>query len=154
MMSSQDSVCPSCGARSYNGTGRQQQVAYVKELPSMQRPMFATAFIGLSIIGTAGAFLLAASYKFMPSIGALTQLASTFGTLSSFMPYFLALVGILSLGAVYGSLKGNRWAWKVGLVASLLELISIITPNLLGFVVGIVSIYFLTTKPVKTWFRK
>ena len=159
-MSPADNACPSCGtsaqngARNYGSSRQQQEVAYVKALPSGHRPIVATALAGLAVIGSVGAFLLADAYKFIPSISALNQFASTFGAFSSVMPYFLALVGILSLGAAYGFLKGNSWAWKVGLVASALELITIITPNLLGFAVGIVSIYFLTTKPVKNWLHK
>ena len=116
--------------------------------------MIATALAGMAVIGSIGAFLLADAYKFIPSTSALNKFASTFSAFSSIMPYFLALVGIISLGAAYGFLKGNSWAWKVGLVASALELITITTPNLLGFAVGIVSIYILTTKPIKNWLHK
>lgn len=158
-MSPSGDVCPSCGANARNyGSGRQQQqqqqVAYVKTLSSGNRPIFATVLSGLAVVGAVGAFLLAASYNFLPSMSALTQFSSSFSGFASFMPYFLALVGIASIVAAYGFLKGNHWAWKVGLIASVLEVITIITPNLLGLAVGIVSIYFLTTKPVKSWLRK
>ncbi len=157
-MSSSDSVCPSCGAttsssnRNYGSS--QQQVSYVKSLSSGHRPVGAAALTGLAVIGAVNAFLSADAYTFIPGVGVLKQFASSFGALTSFMPYFLALVGILSLGAAYGFIKGNHWSWKVGMVTSVLEAITIITPNLLGLAIGVVSLYFLSTRSVKNWLRK
>ena len=153
-MSSADAVCPSCGASYRNAGGsRTQQVAYVKELPTGKRPGLASAFVGLSVIGAIGAFLLAGSYKFIPSMGVFNSLASSFSSLAGAMPYLLGVVGIISLVAAFGFFKGNRWAWRVGLLASLLEILTIIAPNPLGLLVGIISLYFLTTRPVKAWLR-
>jgi hypothetical protein len=159
IMSATDSACPSCGARINASSSKsygsaQQQVSYVKELSNGKRPFGATALAGLGFIGAIGSFLLAGSYNIIPSISALSQISSTFGALSSIMPYFLAFTGIFSLISVYGFVRGNRWAWKIGALASILQVLSIISPNLLGLFVGIVSLYFLTSKPVKNWLRK
>lgn len=149
-VSSSDGVCPSCGAstRNLGGSRGQQQVSYVKELKTTFRPTYVSVLSGVSAIGGIGAFLLAGGV--LPKVGALIGL----GAAASAIPYFLGLVGIISLGAAFGFFEAKSWAWKVGLVASLLEIVSVISPNILGLVVGVASLYLMTNGQVKHWLHK
>ena len=158
-MSLSDRTCPRCGASGAsvgaNTSGRMNtQVAYVKELSTSKRPKAALVLTTLGVIGAVTSFLLAGSMNFIPSISALNSVTSTFSSVSSYMPYFLAVVGVIALLAAFGFWKGARWAWKAGLVFGVLEVVSIISPNVLGLLVGIASIGLLMTSSVKNWLRK
>ena len=67
---------------------------------------------------------------------------------------FLVLLGVLQFAAAYGFLVGANWSWWLGMIAGVLSIISILGLNLIGFVIGIMMVYYLTRPHVKEWFHQ
>ena len=92
--------------------------------------------------------------------------------LDNFDTIFLAtgviylLLGLLALAVAYGFLKGSGWAWTFGLVLAIINVISqLIGPVLnmnasalvtaiIGAIVPLIIIYYLTRPKVKAFFGK
>ena len=75
--------------------------------------------------------------------------------------YFIVILGFLLISAVYGLLKGMRWAWWVVLVVFLIngigDVVSVISGGGLNGISGIVIIsafiIYMTRPNVRTYFK-
>lgn len=70
-------------------------------------------------------------------------------------------MGSLTFGLAIGYLGGSRWAWMLGIVfgtinlaGSTVEIVIGLLPNILGIVLSIVTIYYLTRPHVRAFFGK
>jgi len=74
---------------------------------------------------------------------------------SGFLGAALIIVGLISLFLAWGLWAGQRWARMTALVFAILNLIvSLVSRNLIGFVIEIIIVYYLTRPNVKQFFTK
>ena len=125
--------CPACGTPVGQSAS---PISYSSAPTPVQRP--------------AGITILAA----LAGLGALATLA--FGlvfTLFGFGLIFVA-IGILEFGVAYGFWSGASWAWWLGMIVAVLNILSIITFNVVGLFIGLAILYYLTRPHVKAWFKE
>jgi len=67
---------------------------------------------------------------------------------------FLVIVGLISLAVAYGFWTGSGWGWWLGIILAILQIVSIFSLNVIGFIIGIIMVYYLTRPHVKAWFHK
>jgi ribosomal protein L32 len=162
LASDNEAKCPKCGtalntsnsAAYQKGSQQSQVVLYPKDVTKNHstKPKLIIGLSAISALGTAESFAYFAKINLNPSLGMLSTLTSWVPSyLVSYMPYFVGLAGFLFLASAFGYFKRTRWAWKVGLVSSVVGVASIFAPNLFGFVAGAVSLALLFTNPVKHW---
>jgi len=112
------------------------------------RPTGVTILAILTILG--GVFLLI--------FAAILLAASSFVFLSSGMLVgigaALVVFALISFGVAYGMWTGAKWAWWLGIIVAILDIISIISFNVIGLIVGLVMLYYLTRAHVKVWFHE
>jgi hypothetical protein len=87
-------------------------------------------------------------------LGGLAELG--FGLIFSLFGFGLIFVvfGLIELAVAYGFWTGASWGWWLGIIGAVLDLISIVTFDVIGFIIGIVMLYYLTRPHVKMWFHK
>ncbi|MHB1908300.1 MAG: zinc-ribbon domain-containing protein [Nitrososphaerales archaeon] len=159
-VSATDQRCTNCGAviGSESNTTRQsrmatQQVVYPKNQGYKgKRPVQVMSLMALSLFSAVESFLFVGNVNLNPKIAELSSISSSLGYLLNYAPYFLEITGLLSLIAVFGYFKGDSWAWKVGLAASVFGAITLLAPNLLGFCAAVASLVILLTKTSRSWF--
>jgi hypothetical protein len=72
----------------------------------------------------------------------------------------LIIIAILSFILAWGFLKGKRWAWLLGVVLSVLEIIggavSIFSasPSVLGLIIAVIVLVYLFLPSTKAWFTQ
>lgn len=103
----------------------------------------------LEVIAALFVLLGAAAFGFIGALG----IGSLIGAISGFGSALLVIIGIILLFGAYGLWLGHRWGYWLGIVVACLGIISIATLDVLGFVVGILVLYYLTRKRTKKWFR-
>jgi ribosomal protein L32 len=164
LASDHEAKCPKCGvaqgrnradpAPYQRGYQQSQVVLYPKEVTTSHtpKPKLAMGLSVLSAFGGAESFAYAAGINLNPSISTMSALTTWIpSALSSYMPYLVGFAGLLLLASAFGYVKRTRWAWKIGLVSSVFGVASLSAPNLLGFIVGAVSLGLLLTNPIKHW---
>ncbi len=78
-----------------------------------------------------------------------SSILSGFGAVVMVVGIIVAVIGIV-IG--YGLWKGMKWAWWLEVIFSALSIISILTLNIIGFIVGIIVLYYMTRKNTKAYF--
>jgi hypothetical protein len=78
------------------------------------------------------------------------------GLITSFFGFGLIFVvlGLLELGVAYGYWIGASWAWWLGIIVAVIDVISIVSLNVISLIIGLVMLYYLTRPHVKAWFHK
>jgi hypothetical protein len=147
--------CASCGSQTtpqaavspYSSAPAPSSYSSTSVTPAtMQRPTGVTilavlAFLGGLIFlgfGVAAGSILS---LFLPGLGVGIEI-------------LFLVFALIQFAIGYGFWTGARWAWWLGLIGALLNIVSIIGANVFGFVIGIVMLYYLTRPHVKMWFRK
>ncbi len=113
-----------------------------------ERPLGITIISILEIIGAIYLFLAAAAL----STVSLFSLGFLLGAVSGFGSLVLLILGIVLLLSAYGLWYGKRWAWWLELAVSGIMILSVAVLNIVGFVVGLMLVYYLTRNYVKKWF--
>jgi hypothetical protein len=139
--------CPSCGApvstsMSTSSSGSPPTVPSPAPsyspgpASSMQRPT------GVTILAV------------LAGLGGLVLIG--FGLIFTLFGFGLIFVvfGLLELGVVYGYWTGASWAWWLGIIVSVLDILSIVTFDVIGLIIGLIMLYYLTRPHVKTWFHR
>lgn len=100
--------------------------------------------------------LASAGYSGLASLG-----AGTIATLLIIFGAVLLILGILYLVVAVGFLGGKGWGWTLGLVVSVISIISNIAQiasgnvsSAFGLIIGIIILYYLTRPHVKAFFGK
>ena len=110
---------------------------------------------GISIISILEAiaalflFLGATAFSSIPFYG-MRGIISAIAGLGAIV---LLISGVLLLFSAIGLWYGSRWGWWLELVLSGILILSITVIDVLGFVIGLVLIYYITRPNVKKWFR-
>ena len=85
--------------------------------------------------------------------GLIAPYAILTGALLQFSGILLFVMCVLLLFTAYGFMKGTPWGWWIGILVGGVSILSIAISDLLGFVFGLILIYYLTRPYVKRWFR-
>lgn len=90
----------------------------------------------------------------LAGLGALALIA--FGALSVGAGIGIAfiIIGLIEFAVAYGFWTGASWGWYLGIIGAILDIISIVTFNVVALIIGIIMLYYLTRPNVKAWFRK
>lgn len=90
----------------------------------------------------------------LAAIGALALIG--FGLLSSLFGFGLVFVvfGLVEFAVAYGFWTGASWGWWLGIIAAVLDILSIVTLDVFALIIGIIMLYYLTRPHVKAWFHK
>ena len=142
--------------------------------PKPPRPTGVTVLAILAILGglgglAFGGLLLAAAaiVSTLDLTAAYPQLVMynlTAGTIGAILGIFgavLLILGLLYLVMGIGFLGGKSWAWTLGMIAAVLSIVINIPSliffgpsNILGLIIAIIILYYLTRTRVKAFFGK
>ncbi len=105
----------------------------------------------ISILEVLGAFFVLLGVAAFSAVH-LLGLGSIIGIIAGFGGTLLLICGVILLFSAYGAWSGERWGWWLNMVIAGFLVLSIALLDILGFVIGLVMIYYLTRKYVKKWF--
>jgi len=111
----------------------------------------------LSLLGALAFFALGALVGVVPEAGIMGGLFAAVGAVVGGLLLILALVGFV---LAYGFWTGKGWAWILGIIFSIIGiiigLVSIIgnPSSIIGIIINVLIIYYLTRPHVKAWFGK
>src|SRR5213080_3422230 len=118
--------------------------------------------IGLGlVIGTYAASqitssLAAAGYPGLASLG-----AGTIAAIITAIGAVFLILGLLDVAVGVGFLGGKGWAWTLGMIVSIIGIVLDVVQigfgaysNVLGLIIGIIIVYYLTRPHVKAFFGK
>jgi hypothetical protein len=168
------SSCPSCGAEvavpmtigahvsgssssssSSHWRSGSGHLDYASPITTRAKPTSATILTVLAALGGLDAILIAVNMNFLGKLLPSLTIGSSLGLASGSIPfYFMSILGAVSLVSAYLFYKGNNKAWSIGLFFSVLNVLSILWSNYVGFVFGLVTLYFLTRFETKNWFHR
>jgi hypothetical protein len=148
----------SSSAGSHTGSWRpntRDHLDYANPMTTREKPMAATILTALAALGGVDALLIAVNLNFLAKVVPSLTVGSALGLLNGSIPlYFMSVLGVASLASAYLFFRGNSRAWRVGLVFSVLDVLSILWSNYVGFAFGLASLYFLTRFETKVWFHR
>ncbi|HIH50085.1 MAG: hypothetical protein ABSE71_00060 [Candidatus Micrarchaeaceae archaeon] len=113
------------------------------------RPTGIAILTALYVIGAVFLFLIAGAFGLISSLG----LSGVIGAVSGFGSAVLVIAGLVLLVTAFGLWEGHHWGWWLALVVAVLSIISIGVLDVIGFIVGVLSFWYLTRKNIKKWFR-
>jgi hypothetical protein len=142
--------------------------------PKPPRPTGVTILAILAILGGIGGLLvggvllaaaaivgtldLSATY---PQLASYNLTSATIGVLLGIFGAVILILGLLYLVMGIGFLGGKGWAWTLGMIVAVLSLIIDIPSaiffgptNVLGIIIAIIILYYLTRTRVKAFFGK
>lgn len=157
--------CPNCGQDLTRPAPAPQARAPSVPEQILERPTGVTILAALQVLAGLifcifGALLLALA-GFLGLMGASPEIP--------FFPLFLGgivmgvvggimlIIGIASFAVAYGYMNGRGWAWTVGLVIAAIGLILglfSLPEGVVGFLIDVLIIYYLTRPHVKRFFGK
>src|SRR5208283_110240 len=114
------------------------------QTPPRKRPTGVTILAILTLLG--GIFLLIFA-AIVLAVGAFVGFLS--GAVLDGVGAALIIFALISFAVTYGMWTGTKWAWWLGIIVAVLDLISIISFNVIGLIIGLVMLYFLTRPHVK-----
>jgi len=113
------------------------------------RPTGIAILTALYIIGAVFLFFGAGTFGFVSRLG----LSSMTSAIAGFGGAVLVVCGIILLIGAYGLWEGHHWGWWLAMIVSVLGIISIGVFDVIGFIVGLISLWYLTRKNVRKWFK-
>ena len=116
----------------------------------MNRPTGVTVLAILQLLGGLLMLVIAAGLSAVSSFVGRGFLIAFGGLISG----VLAIFGLIGLATAYAFWTGQSWGWWLGIIAAVLDIISIVTLNVINFVIGIIILYYLTRPHVKSWFHE
>lgn len=114
-----------------------------------KRPLGVALITLLEVIAAIYLFLGAASFsliRYFIGFGNIVSVVAGFGVA------LLLIMGIVLLFSAYGLWRGTSWGWWLGIVISGFMIISIVFLDVIGLVLGLAFVFYLTRKRVKKWF--
>ena len=66
----------------------------------------------------------------------------------------LIIFALISFAVTYGMWTDTKWAWWLGIIVAVLDIISIVSLNVIGLIIGLVMLYYLTRPHVKFLFHE
>jgi len=118
--------------------------------------------IGLGlVIGTYAASQVTSSLATAGFSGLASLGAGTIAAIITAIGAIALILGILYLAVGVGFLGGKGWAWTLGIIVSIIGIVLDVVQigfgaysNVLGLIIGIIIVYYLTRPDVKAFFGK
>jgi len=118
--------------------------------------------IGLGlVIGTYAASQVTSSLATAGFSGLASLGAGTIAAIITAIGAIALILGILYLAVGVGFLGGKGWAWTLGIIVSIIGIVLDVVQigfgaysNVLGLIIGIIIVYYLTRPHVKAFFGK
>ena len=118
--------------------------------------------IGLGlVIGTYAASQVTSSLATAGFSGLASLGAGTIAAIITAIGAIALILGILYLAVGVGFLGGKGWAWTLGMIVSIIGIVLDVVQigfgaysNVLGLIIGIIIVYYLTRPHVKAFFGK
>jgi hypothetical protein len=117
----------------------------------MTRPTGVTVLAVLAFLG--GVILLGFGLLVGSVFSAVSSLVGLAG-IGSIIEVVFIVFALIQFAIGYGYWVGASWAWWLGFIAAILDIVSIIALNIFGLIIGIVMAYYLTRPHVKMWFHQ
>ncbi|MGI0092083.1 MAG: zinc-ribbon domain-containing protein, partial [Nitrososphaerales archaeon] len=137
--------CPNCGTP-VSPTTQASSAQKSSSLPTGVRPLRPTGvtILGiLAILAGIGTILVGLALGFF-SIGSVTGI----------ILILFVILGLIWFVGAYGFWVGANWAWWLGIILAVLSILSIISFNVVGLIIGLIVIYYLTRPHVRAWFHQ
>lgn len=156
--------CPSCGSPMGLSAGSPlppTRTGY--PTPQAQPIIRPTGVTILAILEALGGLLLLFGAAALFALSALsgstsgTSAGGLIGVFGAALGAFLVILALISFAVAYSFWTGKPWGWWLGLILSVLQIISgLITfpVGVLNILIGIIILYYLTRPHVKVWFHK
>lgn len=141
------SYCPSCGS-SVGLAGQTDTFSTPTPPPMPPPPSYAPGqYIPLPLQRPTGITILA----ILAGLGGLASII--FGFAFGLLGFALLIIGLIEFAVAYGYWTGASWGWWLGIIGAALDIASILAINVVGFLIGLIMLYYLTRPHVKAWFR-
>jgi hypothetical protein len=75
------------------------------------------------------------------------------GAIAGFGAVLLFIWSVVLLVSALGLIFRKKWGWWLGVIIAVILIVSVLFLDVIGFVLGIIMIYYLTRKNVKVWFK-
>jgi len=113
----------------------------------------------LGLLGLGGLLMAGAGFIGLAAITEIPELAGVITGILVAVGAFMLLLGIISLVVAWGLWTGQGWAWIVCLILTIISLIlsipgALAGVGIIGIIIDIVIIYYLTRPHVKAFFGK
>jgi|GEM_PF-1924145 hypothetical protein len=132
-----------------------EKLDYANPLSTRTKPKTVNVIEVLAALGGIDAILIASGMNFLTKVAPSLALENSLGLSSGMVPlFFMSILAILSLVSAYAFYKGSRRGWGLGILFSVVGILSILWSNYVGFVFGLVTLYCLTRFETKVWFHK
>jgi hypothetical protein len=155
------SYCPKCGASvDPNATFCQYCGTTISQSPGSQPPpsspppaspaSYSSNPYTTPVSRPTGITILA----ILAALGGLALIV--FGAVTAFtgIGLIFVVIGLIEFGVAYGYWTGASWGWYLGIIGAILDILSIVTLNVVALLIGIIMLYYLTRPNVKVWFHK
>ncbi len=124
----------------------------------MERPTGVTILAILEIIAGILMFLGAAGMMVLASMGSAVPMAGiVFGVFAVIMALVLVILGIIAFILAYGLWNGKGWAWWLAIIFSVISIIVNILSlpgGIIGIIIAVIILYYLTRPHVKEFFGR
>jgi len=113
----------------------------------------------LGLLGLGGLLVAGAGFIGLAAITEIPELAGVITGILVAVGAFMLLLGIISLVVAWGLWTRQGWAWTVCLILTIISLIlsipgALAGVGIIGIIIDIVIIYYLTRPHVKAFFGK
>lgn len=113
------------------------------------RPGGIAILTALYTIGAVFFLLGAGAFGLISMLG----LGGVIGVVAGFGGVMLGIVAIILLITAFGLWEGHHWGWWLAMIVAVLSIISIGVLDVIGFIIGVLSFWYLTRKHIRKWFR-
>jgi hypothetical protein len=118
-----------------------------RSISSNKRPLGVTIVVALEILAAIYLVLGAAVF------GAFGLLSGFIGAVAGFGSSVLLVWVVILLISAYGFWDATKWGWWLGIAIGGVLILSVVFLDVLGLVVGLMLVYYLTRKNVKDYFK-
>ena len=114
-----------------------------------KRPLGVSLITVLEVIAAIYLFLGAVSFSVIRHFVGMSNFVRI---VAGFGGFVLLVIGLLLLVSAYGLWSGGSWGWWLGIMLSGFLIFSIVFLDIIGLVLGLIMLYYLTRKHIKKWF--
>jgi hypothetical protein len=114
-----------------------------------ERPLGVILVSVLQVVAAFYVFLGVVAFSTLHLIG----ISNIVSVIAGFGGTLLLVWGIILLFAAYGLWSGERWGWWLNIIVAAFLVLSIAILDILGFLFGLLLIYYFTRGYVKKWFN-
>ncbi|MEM0200802.1 MAG: hypothetical protein QXD23_00125 [Candidatus Micrarchaeaceae archaeon] len=85
--------------------------------------------------------------------GSLTSAGGLIGLIFGALGIIVILLGVLYVLFGYGAWNGKKWAWILGIIFCVIDILMIVAGNIISLIIGVLVLIYLFRKNTKTYFK-